>query len=406
MSVSRSRGTRWALRFATVGVLTTGCTDSVSAVEGVRDDCALLAINSDYQSTSVALLNSDGTLCREPLLHSGSARAGLVTALSGDVVLPSAPSSDGLIRLIDRYPNAALTTVDTEGHVLSQVSVATGFASNPQDALEVNGALWVTRAATNPTPGREPFDAGGDILVLRDGVVADRIDLASAAEVDVDPMPGRMARGPGGVVAVGLSHLRRDFTAGGSARLALVSPDGALDHVLTLGDGLANCGSVVALEGDTALVVCTGVFADGDRVPTSGLVHVDLARREVLAVYRAAALGGALAFGVTPLPGGEVLALLFGDLGTGAPDRVVRVSLATGAVSATGIEGGAFELAEPLLRTTTTGLELLVPDAAPNAPRLRRFAGLDASQERESLDISPATGLPPRHLAWRLPPAP
>ncbi len=372
------------------------CAEEIGTTVGVRGDCALVAVNSDYQSTSIALLNSDGTLCLEPLLHSGSARAGLVTALSGDVVLPGEPG--GAIRVIDRYPNAVLTTLDADGRVLGQLSVATGFPSNPQDVLEVEGELWITRAASNPNPGREPYDGGGDILRVRDRGLVGRVPFEGTGD-GVDPMPGALVR-VGDRIAVGLSQLRRDFTAGGPGRIGFARLDGTPDGVLPLPAGFANCGGLERV-GQTLVSVCTGVFADGDRVPTSGLVVLDPAARKVTAAYPAAGLGGALSFGVTALGVGEVVALLFGDLGSKAPDRIVRVDLATGRVTPTGISGGAFELGEPVLAPDGAHVRLLVPDGERANPRLRRFATLEAASELTPTNSSPAFGLPPRHLALR-----
>ena len=64
--------------------------------------CPLVAIHSDYQTTSVSLLSEDGTLCADSILHSGSVAPRLLTALSGDVVVPSAPALSGELVLIDR----------------------------------------------------------------------------------------------------------------------------------------------------------------------------------------------------------------------------------------------------------------------------------------------------------------
>ena len=68
-------------------------------------------------------------------------------ALSGDIVLPSAPNPFHWQILIDRYPNAAVTRLDPQTFtILRQFSVATGFSSNSQDLLLLDAhTAYVTR---------------------------------------------------------------------------------------------------------------------------------------------------------------------------------------------------------------------------------------------------------------------
>src|SRR5947207_2599761 len=58
-------------------------------------------VASDRIVTSIALLEADGTLLRRDLVDSGSAPPGLVTALSGDVVLPTRSGDPETLTLID-----------------------------------------------------------------------------------------------------------------------------------------------------------------------------------------------------------------------------------------------------------------------------------------------------------------
>src|SRR4051812_13957885 len=50
----------------------------------------LVIASSDYTSTNISLATAAGAVVSESILSSGSAPPGLTTALSGDVVLPSA----------------------------------------------------------------------------------------------------------------------------------------------------------------------------------------------------------------------------------------------------------------------------------------------------------------------------
>ena len=64
-----------------------------------------------------------------------------------------------------------------------------------------------------------------------------------------------------------------------------------------------------------------------------------------------------------------------------------------------GVQGTAFELGD-LLWSPDEEL-LFLADAAPEAPRIRRFeVGDDALIEIDPVVSSPATGLPPRQLAF------
>jgi hypothetical protein len=386
-------------------LLLAGCQQaSLDAVRGDEKDCSLALIATDYASTSVALLNRDGTLCVEPLLHSGSAPAGVVTALSGDVVLPSQPSPDGRLLLIDRYPNAVLTWVDPETNAVTQTSVATGFASNPHDALTVSGELLVTRSAQNPSPGQQPYDGGGDVLILGGTplVPVGRIGLESTAETGFDPKPSAMAPLSGERVAVGLAHLSRDFARGGPGRLAVI--DAAARQIVASVDleGLTNCGSVTPRSPDEVVVVCSGVFQEPPRRDRSALLVVSVGESDatITARWDAAALAGdALAFGTTLLSETTALVPVFGDLGTGSRDRLIRVDLDTGDAVELGIEGAAFELGSPFW--VAADRLLLVPDADRRSPKLMRYRLPDDTSVPEPLEpltVTPQSGLPPRHL--------
>ncbi|MBT9554504.1 MAG: hypothetical protein IV100_00690 [Myxococcales bacterium] len=388
-----------------LAMLLLGCQEvALDAVRGDEKDCSLALIATDYASTSVALLNRDGTLCVEPLLHSGSASAGVVTALSGDVVLPSHPSPDGRLLLIDRYPNAVLTWIDTETNAVAQTSVATGFASNPHDALTVLGELLVTRSAQNPSPGQEPFDGGGDVLILSGTPPAPvaRIGLEALADSGFDPKPSAMAPVADDRVAVGLAHLSRDFAQGGPGRLAVVDASARQVVASVALEGLTNCGSVTRRSAGAVVVVCSGVFQQPPRRDRSALLVVSVGESDatVSARWDAESLAGdALAFGTTLLSETTALVPVFGDLGTGSRDRLIRVDLDTGDATDLGIESAAFELGSPFW--VPADRLLLVPDADRRTPRLLRYRlpnDTSVPEPLEPLTVTPQSGLPPRHL--------
>jgi hypothetical protein len=100
--------------------------------------------------------------------------------------------------LIDRYPAAVLTWADVRSaEVAGQLSVATGFAANPQDYVEVSPRkAYVPRFEPNLRAGAEPFDGGSDVLVIdpEARAIVSRIDLAPAmtgADPKFYPRPNR-----------------------------------------------------------------------------------------------------------------------------------------------------------------------------------------------------------------------
>ncbi|MBM4373079.1 MAG: hypothetical protein FJ098_15600, partial [Deltaproteobacteria bacterium] len=204
-------------------------------------------------------------------------------ALSGDVVLASAPEPGGRLLLLDRYPAAVVTILDRDTfRVLGQIGVGTGFAANPHDLLvPVPGQAWVTRYEANPSPGRMPCDGGDDVL---------RIDLDSGAVTGCTPLglladPGLRARperfaAAEGRVWVTLGHLAEDFGSAGPGLVAgLDAATGELLDVVELPE-LANCAGLLPVPGRPLLAVsCTGLFAAGpeEQRAASGLALVDLA---------------------------------------------------------------------------------------------------------------------------------
>ena len=205
----------------------------------------LVVVQSDYQSTNVSLLARDGTVASSSFISSGSADPGLSAALSGDVAAPTARVTGDQVVLLDRFPASVVTWVDREtAEVSGQLDVRTGFSSNPQDVLEVGGATLISRYETNPAPGKEPFDAGGDLLIVDPAgpTITGRIDLSDGVSnaPEALPRPSRMVGVEDGVVVL-LEAISEDFSSFADSRLALVDPTAeAIVDVLVL-DGLAGC---------------------------------------------------------------------------------------------------------------------------------------------------------------------
>ena len=84
------------------------------------------------------------------------------------VNVPVVPPASGRVVILDRYGTNVITWMNlADASVLNQLPVGTGFESNPHDYVEVSATTaWITRYGTNATPGQEPFDQGGDLLIV------------------------------------------------------------------------------------------------------------------------------------------------------------------------------------------------------------------------------------------------
>jgi hypothetical protein len=361
--------------------------------------------NSDYASTNVSVVSAGGELLSASLISSASAGVGASAALSGDVVLPHDAPASGRVVLIDRYPNSVVTWVDAaSAAVLGQLSVATGFPSNPHDYLEVDDArAYVTRYNTNPTPGREPLDGGGDVLIVdhRTPAALGRIDLGAEAEGEFTPRPHRLLRLGAREAMVTLDRFDPSFAKAADARL--VGLDTTTDRPAWRLDlpGLANCGGVALSPGRSLLALaCAGVFADGaGQLARSGLVLIDLATRPPIERARfdvAARLGAplapALAFASETLLAG----VAFGDLQAGRPDRAFALDTATGQSTTIAEASDAFSFGE-LRCAPGCGDRCFLADAGRNALRSWRLEA-GALAPGPDLKVDTVFGLPPRAL--------
>lgn len=394
------------------------CGDDAAAPPWVSGpECRLVVVNSDYVSTSVSVLRSDGTLCADNILHSGSAPPGVTTALSGDVVAPTSAHPEGRITLIDRFPNGVITFVDPDTYAVhSQASVGTGFAANPHDVAFLGGGrAWVTRAETNPTPGAEPWDGGGDVveLNLESLTLTGRLDLNPQASVidgqALHPRPDRFSA-LGGLLWLNLENLSGGALVAGAGTIVTLDPsvplEQALLSVIRL-PGLQDCTAHDPTpDGEGLWVSCTGPFAIGPeaQLAAAGLAFISAAGAtpEVEHVVAAASLGDRPpAFGVEALSAERVIYATFGDLATGERDRLFVYDRGAGASTVVGtLDGAPYQLG-PLRLVEETTL-LLVPDADPIEPVLHRFAvgAGGALEPMPPVDVNPSVGLPPRGV-WR-----
>jgi hypothetical protein len=265
-------------------------------------------VSGDYSVVSIGVLHPDGELREREIIHSGSAPAGLVTALSGDVDVADNTTDPGVLTLIDRFRTDVITRFDlASGEVLGQVKTHTpnseslddAYSSNPQAYLFLdNTTAWVTRYEPNPGRSVSDADRGSDLLRLdptdfeRTG---DRIDFSAwnsegerenpdtgaTEKVMVYARPAGMVR-VGDYVAVGIDRMSVGFDAALSGMVALVDLEAQeVVQMLEL-DGLQNCGDVNAVPDDRTRVAvgCTG-FYRGVQRDGSGLVMLALENDEL-----------------------------------------------------------------------------------------------------------------------------
>ncbi|MBM4360223.1 MAG: hypothetical protein FJ096_19120 [Deltaproteobacteria bacterium] len=328
---------------------TTGGVDVVAGAFGR----GLALVMSDYQSTNVALIDCNGNTLSGSFLSSGAALPGVSAPLSGDVVLPGELQEGTELALIDRYPAAVITLVDVRtGDVTRQLDVGTGFRANPQDLVTIDGDLWISRYETNAEPGKLPFDAGGDLIVVNrtSRELEARIDL-SAAMSDAPgfwPRPGRLVRDGGRVQAL-LAAYDPSFQNAADSRLVeidIASREVVRTHRL---EGLAGCGALAiepAFEEDGSsrpsrrvVVGCSGRF-QGTSAPAleaSGVVLLEPTEEGLGEVRRWSAselTSRPVGFDMTFDAGGKVLVTAMGRLADGVvgdrPDALVEIDLASG----------------------------------------------------------------------------
>ena len=304
---------------------------------------ALGVVETDYISSNVSVLGLDGSVLSSRFIASSSESVGLSAALGADVVLPSGAPPDPQMLLIDRFPGAVLTWVELRsGEVRAQLSVATGFASNPHDYVQLSThKAYVTRYDHNFDAGREPFDGGSDVLLVDPHTpeITGRIDLTpTVTEAGFLPRPDKLVR-VGQRVVVLLAAYDKSFAHSAESRLALIDTDG--DEVIgvhTL-SGLHGCGALaLAPDGETVAVACAGEFG-GDSVAdtsSSGIALVGTAPSlSTLKTIEADALGGdPVAYGIDFASQDMLLVSTFGRFegpdGPARPDRLMSVQLENG----------------------------------------------------------------------------
>jgi hypothetical protein len=379
---------------------------ATAAVRGVA------VVGSDFASSTISLLGVDGRPESASFISSASTDPGLSAALGGDVVLPTTTLTGDEMVLIDRFPTAILTWVSlSTAQVRAQLSVATGYASNPHDYVPYSASkAFVPRFEPNLMPGAEPFDGGSDVLVVdpRTPAIVDRIDIAPAfagvpGSIYARPDRALMAGGKLQVLAVGSSA---DFTASADSRLVTIDPESHAIESTLIFTGLDGCGSAEpSPDGSVLAVACTGIagadpaagFAD------SGVVLVSVPERVELARWTSASLGVGQINNLAWLDADHLGILTFGRFnadGTAAEasDEARTLSLATGELSPPWLTAGPFSLGD--IACSLGDAACLLADAETDGGVVHSLS-IAADGAVTLTGASPpdtVTGLPPRSL--------
>ena len=404
-----------------------GASDAGEHDAGAPSARGYAVVSGDYSVVSIGVLHPDGELREREIIHSGSATTGLVTALSGDVLIANNESDPGVLTLIDRFRTDVITRLDlATGQVLGQVKVHTpnaqsgddAYSSNPQDYLFIDrDEAWVSRYEPNPDVGEDDPDRGADLIRIDPGDferTGDRIEFSAwnDSSIMAYARPGAIVP-VGDFVAVGIDSMALGFDAAGPGMVALIDLEAQrVVHMLEM-NGLQNCGDVNRVPGERERVAvgCTG-FYRGVQRDGSGLAMLKLEDDELVVehVWRAKDHPSAALtiYGVCAVSATEVVATAAGgverddegnalqpndklfliDLESGAQDELLEAGMSYV------IGGAAFDAERGLL---------LVPDATIDDEQ-RPTAGVRRYQRSDdgSFDELSITRiddvLPPRHI--------
>jgi hypothetical protein len=385
---------------------------SPAAIDGSVDGgnvlAGIVAVNSDYNSTSVSLLDRDGNLVMDGCFNSGSGGVSLATTLSGDVVLPTQIPPGGPIVLIDRSPlNDSLTWLDPATCApLRQLAVGTGFHSNPHDVVLLSASkAYVTRAEDNAkaTPTTDDFDEGSDLLVIDPAQprILGRIDLKPFAPAGVLPRADR-ALYAGGMVYVSLNAISADYMSYGGGRIVIVDP--ATDQVIGAVDlpELKNCGAMVhQTDANRLLVACNGAYGDpAGQAASSAIAIIDLGLVPPAVVAQVAAATGSpfSNLAVAALDANTAVAVVAGDFSGTPPDSVWSLPLSGAQSVKIWDSSEGFAIGAVLAGQN----RVLVADGTTTNPAYLRVFDVAAGIFTlvNSVKTNPTHKLPPRALAF------
>jgi hypothetical protein len=367
----------------------------------------VVAATDGVQSANIGIIDNDGHVLSSSVLSTASAAANASTALGGDLAFPSAPGTSHEIVILDRYPSSVITWLDSAtAQVRAQLSVATGFAANPHDyvPLAADKAL-VTRFDSNPQPGRQPFDAGGDLLVVNPETpeIMRRIDLSG----ELPPVGGYFAHPDRARLLDGLVYVVVPFYdahhRSGDSYLAVLDPASERIVDTLLIQGVTGCSGLDASpDGTTLAIACSGSWQGTSQAQAnvSAIVGVTTAPR-LQEIWRVGTGDDerAFGFGVVFADATRVLATRLGVLGPPViNDAAVLIDTRQG--SATTLFESASKPASLDIGPCLTACgQCFIADASRKQVVRVEFAPNQAGYRLTRFNWHDPVGLPPRRLA-------
>jgi hypothetical protein len=366
----------------------------------------LVAVNSDFSTTSLSILSAAGALVHADCVDSATGSGGGSTkTISGDVGLPSQPQRGGNIVIVD-HTNVALTFVNPSSCVISRQIAVPGVKTNPHDVVILAAdRAYVTRydqnlAATDATL------AGNDIAIINPttGAQTGRIVLdAYASTVSGATILARPDRAliAGGKVVVSLNEIDAGFATYGEGKIVVI--DAATDQVVSSValSGLYNCEGLSYVEATrTLLVSCGGSL--GGPISQSGIAVVDLGaspptltRAIPATAFDGRPLGPFWVLALAPTGGGTRAFAVTNDPNFTDPDALFAFDYVAGTATQFA-SADSYNLGQP---AGAPGL-LLVPISTPATPQIKLYDVSGAPQATTSFTSDPVTNLPPQTVAW------
>lgn len=379
----------------------------------------VVVLNSDYASATVNLLAPDGELIAPAVFSSADRNAGLAAALSGDATLSSTPYSAEEIVVIDRE-TAVLTWISAVDGSLRQLSVATGFFSNPHDyLLREDGSAVVPRFGENLTESEQDFDRGNDVLVIepRREEILESVDVSSivADEAeDIRPNADRVVQ-VGDLLVLSAQSFDRSFTDPADSRLVVLNAESLeILQVLVLPGRVACSSLAVSPSGAQLAVTCSGYYGATEDLERSALVVLDVDLDAVGSAPQylterwsvsAAELGGQLGTGVAFADEETLLAVAAGRsdenfVATGQ-DKLLRIDLsgtcAENPCTSVIHESAPFALGNAVCHVACD--TCYVTDADTDGGQLLILKDSSGSLDiADTVPVRDGTGLPPRQV--------
>ena len=384
---------------------------SASAIDGSAGlPSGIVVLSSDYQSSSVSILDRDGNLVKDNCFNSNTGPKGISLTLSGDLALPTQTTFGDTVVILDRT-NSVLTWLDAATCTpLRQLAVGTGFVSNPHDYVALSPTkAYVVRFSENAaaTPAPDDFDDGNDLLIIdpTQPKIVGRIDLTPFAPAGVLPDADR-AMLIDGKVYVSLNAISDNWKTYGAGRVVIVDP--ALDQVVGTIDlpGVKNCGALTYLPAEKRLLVaCTGDFGAGaQQFQSSAIVAIDVSTTPPTVVGQVgAATVGTVAFANTAIAAFDsntILGVELGDFSNTPPDKVWTISLA--GAQPTKLFDSTEGITIGTMLVDSARARVFIADGTKKSVGLIREFDLVAGSltAGKTTAANPSHSLPPRALAW------